>query len=141
MENANQTLPYILLQQHNDNMQVEREEGPSTEAYIVSMPHHEMRSVVHRCANSSRRTDIASMSHENTRLEKLKAAVISRLPQSWAPKRVEEYGTKVEAIVTAAWKIFGQVHPHLHQVSPCQALLASFEALVDESLLSGVLSI
>ena len=74
------------------------------------MPHHEMRQIVHRCANTSKRADIRAPWHgSSSRLQKMKSSVISRLPQTWAPRRVEEYATKVEALITAAWKIFGQV--------------------------------
>lgn len=89
--------------------QVEEEKGAVTDTYIVSMPHHEMRQTVHRCANSSRRADITAPWQETSRLGKMMDSLTSRLPQAWAPRRVEEYGTKVEALVTAAWKIFGQV--------------------------------
>ena len=44
-----------------------------------------------------------------TRLDKLLHAVTSRLPRTWSPRKVEEYVLKVEAITTAAWKVFGQV--------------------------------
>ena len=73
------------------------------------MPHHEMRQAVHRCANTSRRADITAAWRDTTKLEKMKSSVTSRLPKTWAPRRVEEYATKLEALITAAWKIFGQV--------------------------------
>lgn len=73
------------------------------------MPNNEMRAVAHRCARISRRADIMGAWDGEMKLEKIKRAVASRLPRTWNSRRVEEYGTKVEAIVTAAWKIFGQV--------------------------------
>lgn len=93
--------------------QVSRDASTSSESYLMSMPHHDVRSVAHRCANSSRRTDMAAKWSGITRLEKLRAAVSSRLPETWPPKRVEEYGAKVEAIISAAWSIFGQVADQL----------------------------
>ena len=72
------------------------------------MPHHEMRTAVHRCASTTRRADILGAWSGKSKLEKLKSSVKLQLPKTWSPKKVEEYATKVEAMVRAAWSIFSQ---------------------------------
>lgn len=90
-------------------IEVDEEGTASTEIYVTSMPQNEMRKVSQRCASSSRRVDIQATWREGvTNLEKLKASISARLPEHWPDKKVEEYLMKADAVVSAAWKFFGQ---------------------------------
>lgn len=101
------------------------EEGTSaTELYVSSMPQNEMRVVAQRCASNTCRADIlGTWKGSSTRLEKVKESISTRLPKHWPEKQVEEYLIKADAVVTAAWKFFRQVLPHLHlkDMMACQS--------------------
>ncbi len=48
-------------------------------------------------------------SYWQVRLEKLKQSIATRLPGGWAPRKVDDFLGKIDAAITTAWRIFGQV--------------------------------
>lgn len=71
-----------------------------------------MRVVAQRCAATSRRADLLGpWPGGGTTLQKLQASLEALLPAGWPQKRTQDFLALADAIVAAAWKVFGKVIP------------------------------